>query len=115
MQNNYLLGVGLALLAHIVAAVSQVFLKISAKKTYTVWWRAYLNVLVIVAYGMFFGTTVINIFALKHIPLTVSAALGATGQIFVPVLSALVLKERINKQKLIGMLMIVAGIFVFSL
>ena len=114
MQNNYLLGVGLALLAHMIAAVSQLFLKISAGRTYKVWWRSYLNVLVIVAYGMFFGTTVINVFALRHIPMSLAAALGATGQIFVPAVSAIFLKEKINRKKLLGMITIIIGILVFS-
>lgn len=115
MQNNYILGVCLALLVHIIAAISQLFLKIAADRTYTVWWRSYLNALVITAYGMFFLTTLMNIFVLKYIPMTMSAALGATGQIFVPVVSAIFLKEKINKQKLMGMLTIVIGIIIFSL
>ena len=115
MQNDYFWGISLALLAHIIAAFSQLFLKISARRTYKAWWRSYLNFLVITAYAMFFGTTIINVFALKRIPMTLATALGATGQIFVPVVSAIFLKEKITRERLVGMLMIVVGIIVFSL
>ena len=114
MGSEFILGVGLSLLAQLVASTSQLLLKISAGKTYKVWWRSYLNILVIAAYGMFFGTTIINVFALKYIPLTLSAALGAAGQIFVAIFSVVFLKEKIGKKKLLGLALIVLGIIIFS-
>ena len=47
MGSEFILGVGLTLLAQLVASTSQLLLKISAGKTYKVWWRSYLNILVI--------------------------------------------------------------------
>lgn len=114
MTNHIIIGSILVLGANLIAAVSQLLLKLAAKKDYPVWWRSYLNPLVITAYGMFFGTTILNVFALRHIPLTLSAALGASGQIFVPAVSALFLKERISRKRLLGMAIIVIGIIVFS-
>ena len=115
MESKVLIGVGLALCSNLVAAVSQIFLKKAAGKSYDVWWRAYLNPLVMTAYAMFFGTTVFSVFALRYIPLSLSAALGASGQIFVPVLSVLCLHEKISRRRCMGMLMIIVGIIVFSL
>lgn len=115
MENNAFWGSCLVLSANLIAAVSQLFLKIAAGKNYKTWWRSYINPLVIIAYGMFFGTTILNVFALRHIPLALSAALGASGQIFVPAVSAIFLKEKISRKRLIGMLIIVVGIVVFSI
>jgi drug/metabolite transporter (DMT)-like permease len=115
MENKMLLGVGIILLSNLVAAVSQLLLKQAAKKTWPNWWRSFLNVRIILAYGLFFATTLFSVYALRFIPLSLSAALGASGQIFVPLLSRLVLHEKISKQRALGMLIIVAGIVVFSL
>ena len=115
MGNKFVLGISLMLLSQLVASVSQLLLKLSARKTYKVWWRSYLNLLVVAAYGMFFATTIINVFALKFIPLTLSAALGAAAQTFVAVFSVVFLKENIGKKKLLGLALIVLGIVVFSL
>lgn len=115
MENKVLLGVSLVLCSNLVAAVSQILLKKAAGKAYGVWWRAYLNPLVMTAYALFFGTTVFSVFALRCISLSLCAALGASGQIFVPLLSALFLKEKLDRQKLQGMALIVLGIIIFSL
>lgn len=115
MTHEVMIGSCFVLGANLVAAVSQLLLKLAARKNYPVWWRSYINPLVITAYGMFFGTTIMNVFALRYIPLTLSAALGASGQIFVPAVSALFLKEHISKRRLLGMFIIVAGIVLFSL
>ncbi len=117
MGNRYvLIGVGIILLSNLVAAVSQLLLKQAAKKTWPNWWRSYLNVRVILAYVLFFGTTLFSVYAMRlGVPLSLSAALGASGQIFVPILSRLVLREEINKRRALGMLIIVVGIVVFSL
>lgn len=115
MDKKVLLGIGIILLSNLVAAVSQLLLKQAAKKTWPNWWRSYLNVRVILAYVLFFSTTLFSVYALRFIPLSLSAALGASGQIFVPILSRLVLHEEISKRRALGMAIIVAGIVVFSL
>lgn len=109
------MGVGIVLFSNIVAAVSQILLKQAAKKTWPNWWRSYLNASVILAYGLFFATTLFSVYALRFIPLSLSAALGASGQVFVPVLSHLILHEEISKRRAWGMMIIVAGIVAFSL
>ena len=115
MELKTLIGIGLVLCSNAVAAISQILLKKAAKRTYLVWWRAYVNVFVIAAYSMFVMTTVFSVIALKFIPLSLSAAFAASGQIFVPVLSWLFLKEKISSRRRFGMLIIVLGIIIFSL
>lgn len=115
MSPETITGIGLVLCSNAVAAVSQILLKKAAKKTYPVWWRSYVNAYVITAYSMFVMTTVFSVLALRYIPLSLSAAFAASGQIFVPVLSRLFLREKISRRRGLGMLTIVLGIIIFSL
>ncbi len=115
MNYSSLLGVGLVLLATFIAAVSQIMLKKSAQHKYANHLLEYVNPLVIGGYALLFLTTLITVVALKFIPMTLAAALDSTGQIFVPVLSFLILKEHINRQKLIGMAVIIIGLIVYFL
>lgn len=115
MNENTLIGIALILCSNLVAGISQILLKKSAEKTYKVWWRSYVNPYVIIGYGLLFGTTILGVLALRFIPLTLSAALAASGQVIVPVLSYFVLHEKISKKRWIGMALIVIGIIVFSL
>lgn len=114
-SNQWLIGTGLVLASHVIAAFSQILLKKAANKKYNTWWRSYLNPSVITAYSLFVATTILSVLAMRHIPLTLSAALGASGQIIVPVMSYFILHEEISKKRVIGMITIVVGIFIFSL
>lgn len=115
MNYSSLIGVFLVLMATFVAAVSQIMLKESAQKKYTSQIEEYVNPLVIGGYALLLGTTLITVLALRFIPMTLAAALDSTGQIFVPVLSFFILKEHINRQKMIGMVVIIMGLIVYFL
>lgn len=98
-----------------IASVSQIILKKSANKTYENKLQEYLNLPVITAYGLFFGSSLLTVLAYKGVPLSLGPILEATGYIWVAVLGFLFLKEKISKKKIIGMAIIVAGIIVFNL
>jgi Membrane transporters of cations and cationic drugs len=98
-----------------IASISQILLKKSTQKEYSSKLKEYLNPLVIIGYSLFFGCTLINVFALKYVPLSLAPILESSGYIFVSVLGYIFLKERIGKKKFIGMLVILCGIFVFSI
>lgn len=116
MENKqWIVGAGLVFISHIIAACSQMLLKKAAGKKYSAWWRSYLNPYVITAYSLFVITTILSVLAMRFIPLSVSAALGASGQIIVPVMSYFFLHEKISKKRLTGMLLIVVGIIIFSI
>ena len=114
-MNKAILGVSLVLSGNFIASVSQVILKMAASKNYSSRVRALLNAKVILAYGLFFSTTILTIFALRYIPITMCAALEATGQIFVPLMSCVCLGEKISKKRFLGMTLIVLGIVIFSI
>ncbi len=77
--------------------------------------REYLNPYVIISYSIFIGATFCTIFAYKEIDLAFGPILGATEYIFVAILSKIFLKEKINKQKILGLAIICLGIAVFAM
>ena len=70
---------------------------------------------VILAYTIFFLATLCTVFAYKYVPLSMGPILGATEYVFVALLSFFLLKEKIGKKKLAGLLVIIAGVIIFSL
>lgn len=97
-----------------ISSVAQVMLKIAANKTYEKRIREYLNPLVITAYGIFFVSTLLTMYALRYVPLTMSPIIESCSYIFVPVLGVFLLKEKISKRRLLGMAVMIAGIMVFT-
>lgn len=106
---------GLLLLGVFLSAISQVMLKKATLRQYSSKLREYLNPLVIVAYTIFVGTTFLSIYAYKGIPLSMRPVLGATSYVYVTVFGVTIFKERLNKRKLVGLALIIAGIVIYSL
>lgn len=98
------------------SSCSQLLLKKSANLKYDGFVRSMLNWRVITAYSIFFGALIVNITAmsrgvnLKDIPIFESL-----GYIFVPILSAVFLNEKIEKRTICSMLLIISGVVVFYL
>ena len=90
-------------------------LKKSALKKFASFWEEYLNPLVFFAYVIFLGCSFLSMWSLKGIDLSLSTVLESTGYIFVTVLGAIFLKEKINRQKIIGMLVIIMGVLIYSI
>ncbi len=99
----------------LVSAVSQVMLKKAAQKEYSSPVKEYLNPLVIFAYMLFVGTTFLSIYAYKGIPLSLGPILEATGYIYVTIFGVTIFKEKINCQKVMALMLIIAGIVVYAL
>lgn len=97
-----------------ISSVSQILLKISAMEEYESKLKEYLNPMVIIGYSLFFGCTLINMLALKYVPLSMAPILESFGYIFVSVLGRLILKEKIGRKMLVGMIIIIAGVFIYS-
>lgn len=103
-------GVLIYLITPFLSAVSQLILKRAADNPRLSGIRAYLNAPVILAYTLFFGCMLLNVFALRTLDLTIASVLEASGYIYVMLLSFLFLKEKITPRRLIGNLVIVVGI-----
>lgn len=98
-----------------ISSVSQVMLKIAANRTYDKKIKEYVNPIVITAYGIFFVSTLLTMYALKFVPLTMSPIIESTSYIFVPVLGVFMLREKISRRRWLGMGIMLVGIFVFTL
>ncbi len=97
------------------ASVSQVVLKKAAMCTYKTKIQEYLNPLVIGAYIIFFGTTFLNIYAYKGIPLSMGPVLEATSYIYVTIFGVTIFNENLNRKKLAALGLIIGGVLVYSL
>ena len=114
-MNNLELGSLIFVLGVFVSSVSQVILKTSAEKTYDSKIKEYLNFRVITAYTIFIFATFCSILAYQYIPLSMGPILESTGYIFIAVLSYCILREKINRRKKLGFLVIIIGVIIFSL
>lgn len=114
-MSEYGTSVIILLASVLVASVSQIILKISANREHESRIKEYLNPLVITAYVMLLGSTVLTMLALRHLPLSHQPLYESASYIFVSVMGFFLLKERFTKKKLIGLALILAGIFIFSL
>lgn len=114
-MSNVLIYSGIYILGVIISALAQVLLKKSANIERENKLKEYLNFKTIFAYAIFFGATLCTVFAYKYVPLSMGPILGTTEYIFVAILSYWLLKEKISKKKLIGLITIVIGVLVFSI
>ena len=98
-----------------ISSVSQILLKKSAVKERQTCLIEYLNPMVILAYFLFFSSTLITIISYKVLPLSLGPVLESSGYLFVMVLSLIFLKEKFSKRKIVGITLIVIGITVFTI
>ena len=98
-----------------ISSVSQIILKSSADMKYDNKLKEYLNPRVILAYGIFFLATLVTVYAYKGIPLSVGPILETTGYLWISLLGYFILKEKISRRKLIGLVIVVAGIIISCL
>lgn len=104
-----------ALFGVFISGISQVLLKKSAGRQYSSAIREYLNPFVIVAYALFFGATLLSVYAYKGIPLSMGPILDATGYIYVTIFGITIFHERLNRRRVLALALIILGIVVYSL
>lgn len=114
-MNKVLIYSGIYILGVIISALAQILLKKSADVERENKLKEYLNFKTIFAYGIFFGATLCTVLAYKYVPLSMGPILGTTEYVFVALLSYWLLKEKISKKKLIGLITIVLGVLIFSI
>lgn len=112
MKNEFIL---IMIIGTVFSAASQVLLKKSANKSYKSQIYEYLNWRVILAYMIFFGVLFANTYAYTKVDMKYGAVIDSLGYIFVLLFSWLLLKERISKRKLIGNLVIMAGVILYTI
>lgn len=97
----------------LIAAFAQILLKKGAEKHYDSWLREYLNVFVICGYGLMFLSMVITTFAYSGLDYTNVPVVESLGYVFVLILSYLFFREKVTKQKVLGIAIILLGIVVY--
>ncbi len=113
-MSDFTFSVLILLLSVLVASVSQILLKVSANKNHGTRLREYVNPLVLTAYAMLLGSTVLTLISLRHLPLSLQPIIESLSYIFVSVMGYIFLKERFTKKKIIGFALILLGIFIFT-
>lgn len=96
-------------------AVSQILLKQSANKTYRHPIFEYLNWRVILSYGIFAGVLLLNTYAYTKVEMKYGAVIDTFSYVFVMLLSYFILKEKMTKRRLLGNLIIMTGVFIYTL
>ena len=98
-----------------VSSVSQTMLKKASMKEHNSFIQEYLNLPVILAYGMFFGSTLLTMLAYKKLPLSMSPAFESSSYLFVTLFGVTIFREKVGRRKLFALLLILAGILIFTL
>ena len=96
-------------------AVSQILLKQSSNIKYENKIREYLNFRVILSYGMFFLILLLNTWFYTKVEMRYGPVIDTAAYVFVLLLSRLILKEKITKGKILGNLIIITGILIYTL
>ena len=96
-------------------AFSQVLMKQSAQIEHKNWIYEYLNWRVILAYGIAFTVLMVNTYAYTEVDIKYASIIDSFSYVNVMVFSYLLLKEHFTKQQLIGNLVIIAGILIYTL
>ena len=114
MDKKVLLYSLLLLFGVFISSISQVLLKKSALKKYDSKLKEYLNPLVFISYSIFIISTFLSIFAYKGIPLSMGPVLEATSYFYVTFFGVTIFQEKLNKNKILALILIIAGILIYS-
>ncbi len=111
--NMQILGFASIIFGVTIAAFSQVLLKKSSRKVYKSWIYEYLNPYVIIGYGALLISMLAQIFGLMQLHFSEGAVLEAFGYIIVMILSAIFFQEKITRNKILGMMLILLGMTIY--
>src|SRR5574344_1885847 len=105
----------IAVISVTIASLSQVLLKKSSMKKYPSFIREYLNPYVIIGYLMLFGSMMITVYVFGKLPFMSIPIIESLGYVLVLIFGLLFFGEKITKRKLIGMIVIIAGIIIYNI
>ena len=107
----------LALCAVVLTGISQTLLKIGADSGARNGGALgpYLNPFTVIAYGLLLLVTMLTVYEVRDLPLKVFYSLTALNFIVVLGLSAVLLHEKVNRDKVVAVGLIVLGVVVFNL
>lgn len=94
----------------VIASYSQILLKKGAHEK-----NIYINKKTIIGYSLMVISTLFTLYAYKYVNLSLSQILQALSFIFVALFSYIFLKEKITKRIVIGTIIIILGVIVYSI
>lgn len=108
-------SVALLFLSAFISSLSQVLLKKSSLRGHKSIAGEYLNPLVLSAYAIFAVAVLLDLLALRHVPLSFVPVAEASGYLFALLSGKLFFGESFPARKVIALSLILAGIAVFML
>ena len=105
----------IAVFSGILSAVSQILLKKSSCIQRDSRIKEYLNPYVIGGYGITFACMLLMVIAYRGLPFKYGAIIESLVYLYIMILSRIFLKEKITPRRLVGNLIIVCGVAVFSI
>lgn len=106
---------GLYVCSVALAAVSQIFLKISAGRKYESVIKEYVNPFVIGGYALTGISMLLTIFAFRGMEYKNGPIIESLGYILVMIFGIFFFREKLTKRKLGGTILILLGIYVYYL
>jgi drug/metabolite transporter (DMT)-like permease len=99
----------------LLTGLAQILLRMGARQPDAGLIARMLQPKIVLGYGLFFGVTLLNVFAMQAIELRVMTAWSSLTYVWVMLLSGVCLRERITGRMVWGCGLIVVGVLVFSL
>ena len=97
----------------LICSCTQIALKKAAGvERHGIW--IYLNWPVIISNVVFVGATLVTVSLYRYMQLSTATLLNSASFIFVPLLSAIFLKEKIEKRTILGIALIISGITIYA-
>lgn len=105
----------IAIISGMLSSFSQILLKKSAQREEESIVKQYINPYVIGGYAITATCMILTILAYRGMPFKYGAVLESLTYLYIMVLSRIFIGEKLTKKKVIGNLIIVAGVIIFSL
>ena len=112
-MNSITIHIFILFISVFISAFSQILLKKAALKSHKTVIQEYMNALVITAYGIYFIAVILDLIALRKVPISYIPIIEASNYIFIIAFSKIFLGEKLSKRKIIALLVILAGITIF--
>jgi drug/metabolite transporter (DMT)-like permease len=77
--------------------------------------KQYANPLVVTGYGLLLAAALIPLYAFQFVELKYGAVIESLGYVFIMLLSAALLHEKITRRKVLGNIIIIAGVILFGI
>jgi drug/metabolite transporter (DMT)-like permease len=97
----------------VLTSVSQLLLKFGSGGEGR-WWQSFVRLQTLLGYGLLTLVTILMVFVMQRLELKFVTAVQALIYVLVVIGARFVLKERLTKNRIVGLALIVAGVVVFN-